>query len=66
MSTPERREFIPALREVIVANVPGTAEDINKAIDNWRDGHNPNDLFEQGVFGVCNKIAEDLDEGESA
>ena len=56
-----RREFIPAIRDMIVQGVPGAPAAIQAAIDDWRDGKAPNGPFDAGVFAVCEKIAQDLD-----
>jgi len=62
MTTPKRREFIPALRERICKFAAGfPAAEINKAIDNWRDGLEAQGPVEHGTFAVCDEIAEELD-----
>jgi len=61
----ERREFIPALREHICQNIPFADEDINAAIDKWRDGNDAESPLECGVFGVCDELAADLDSKEN-
>ena len=66
MSAPARREFIPAIRAIIVKGCPGAETAIQESIDAWRDGEDPKSPWDQGVFGVCDSIATDLDEKADA
>jgi len=61
VSAPRRREFIPAIREAISNAVPGADQAIQESIDAWRDGLEPSSPWETGVFGVCDKVAADID-----
>ncbi len=64
--TPRRREFIAAIREMIVKNCPVGETPANEMIDHWRDGGEPRHPLDQGIFGMCDKIAQDLDERDAA
>jgi hypothetical protein len=62
---PRRREFIPKIREGLAGSVPASAQAVNDAIDNWRDGKDPAHPLEAGVFGMCDEMARRLDEAEA-
>jgi len=64
MSGPRRREFIPAIRAIIVKNCPLAEETVEDAVDHWRDGDAPRHPIDQGVFAMCDKIATDLDKAD--
>lgn len=61
-----RREFIPAIRDMIVKAIPGAPTAIEAAIDDWTAGLAPASPFDAGVFGVCEKIAADIDRQAAA
>ncbi len=61
MSGPKRREFIAAIREMIVKNCPVGDTAANEMIDHWRDGGSPRHPLDQGIFAMCDTIAADLD-----
>ena len=66
MSGPARREFIPEIRAMIAKAAPMTEEAVNEAIDRWRDGEDPRHPLDAGVFAMCDRIAEDIDEKADA
>jgi hypothetical protein len=65
MSGPRRRELIPKIREMIAEACPFPAETCNDAVDHWRDGDSPRHPIDQGVFALCDKIAQDLDDADA-
>lgn len=65
MSGPRRREFIVAIREMIAKNCPVADTAVNDAIDHWRDGDSPRHPIDQGIFAMCDKVAQDLDEADA-
>ena len=66
---PERREFIPQLRDYIVNQCAAfmTEAQCLEAIDKWSSGQEAATVWERGVFSVCDDHARNLDKmgGES-
>ena len=49
---------------MIAKACPFPAETVNDAVDHWRDGDSPRHPIDQGVFAMCDHVAQDLDKAD--
>jgi len=57
----KRPPFIPEIRDMIAKQCPMPREEVMAAIDRWESGWKHRTPQEAGVFGVCDKVRQDID-----
>lgn len=58
-----RMVLIEEIKKQIVKSCPGPEADTRASIALWERGDEPRDMYDHGVFAVCDLIRKDMEKG---